>query len=72
MSTDFYIDLVLDNGEIIRVTGPIKREDAVREDINNAMRRRDWWLAYGFDGVRAEFMGMSIQRVNMGRVVAML
>jgi hypothetical protein len=67
-----WIDLVLDNGEIVRVELPKKFEDEVREDIDNAMRRRDWWAVRCCEGVSAEFMGMKLDRVNMARVVAML
>ncbi|MEY4387666.1 MAG: hypothetical protein RLY20_2949 [Verrucomicrobiota bacterium] len=67
-----WIDLVLDNGEIVRVELPEKFEDDVREDIDNALHRRDWWAVRCYDGVSAEFMGMKLDRVNMARVVAML
>ncbi|MEY4375711.1 MAG: hypothetical protein RJB26_261 [Pseudomonadota bacterium] len=67
-----WIDLVLDNGELVRIELPERLEDEVREDIDNALRRRDWWSTRTIDGCSATFMGLRIDRVNMGRVVAML
>lgn len=67
-----WIDLVLDNGEIVCVELPTKCEAEVREDINNALRRRDWWAVHCYEGVSAKFMGMHLDRVNMARVVAMI
>lgn len=67
-----WIDLVLDNGELVRIELPQKLEDEVREDIDTALRRRDWWSISTIDGCSATFMGLRIDRVNMARVVAML
>lgn len=67
-----WIDLVLDSGELVRVELPNKVEHDVREDMDNALRRRDWWAVHCYEGVSAKFMGMNLDRVNMARVVAML
>lgn len=71
MSTT-YVDLVLDNGELVRVECPAKHEDALHDAISNAMKRRDWWSPSMFDGCRAEYMGMMMGSVNMARVVGVL
>lgn len=67
-----WIDLLLDNGEIVRVELPAKLETELREDMDNALRRRDWWSIQAADGCSATIMGISVSGVNMGRVVAML
>lgn len=67
-----FIDLVIDNGEIVRIEGPDKHEDEARESIEHALKRRDWWTPGMFDGCRAEYLGHSLDRINMGRVVGAL
>lgn len=67
-----YVDLVLDNGEIVRIECPNKFHDELHESIEHAMKRRDWWSPARFDGCSAEFMGMRMDRVNMARVVGTL
>ena len=66
------IDLVTDNGEIIRIEVPPKFTDDALETIENAMKRKDWWSVRQWDGAKAVYMGLTIDRVNMTRVVAML
>lgn len=72
MSASEYIDLVLDNGEIVRIECPVKHFDACMDAIGNSMKRRDWWSPSMFDGCRATYLGLYIDRVNMARVVAEL
>lgn len=67
-----YIDLVLDNGELIRIECPTKHEDECYQTLENSMKRKYWWSPNQFDGCNAEYMGLSIGRVNMARVVGML
>lgn len=67
-----FIDLVLDTGELVRIEAPQKFENEVWELIEDTMKRRDWLSARVFDGMQFTFLGHSIARVNMGRVVATL
>jgi hypothetical protein len=67
-----FVDLVLDNGEPVRIECPKKFEDDLHESIEHAMKRRDWWSPARFDGCNASFMGQFIDRVNMARVVGMM
>lgn len=67
-----YIDLVLDNGEIVRIEVPNKFEDQAYDTIENAMKRGDWWSPHQFDGCSAEYLGLSLRRINMKKVVGML
>lgn len=67
-----YMDLVLDTGELVRIECKSTDEDGVRESIEHTMKRRDWWAPGRFDGCSAEYLGMRMDRVNMGRVVGML
>lgn len=67
-----YVDLVLDNGGIVRVQCPDRFNDEFMESIDNARRLRDWWSPERFEGCRAEFIGMYMARIDMSRVVGML
>lgn len=67
-----YADLVIDNGELVRIECPDKHEDEMHETLQNAMKRRDWWAPSQFEGCRAEYMGLKMDRVNMARVVGTL
>ena len=71
MSAVFF-DLVLDTGELVRIECPAALQDECWESLEHAMKRRDWWSPGQFDGCTAEFLGLSIDRVNMTRVVATL
>ncbi len=66
------IDLVLDSGELVRISCPAKHEDELYETVEHAMKRRDWWSPAQFDGCEATYMGLRMGRVNMARVVGML
>lgn len=68
---DFY-DLVMDNGELVRIFVPKKFTDDFNESISDAMKRGDWWSPSRFDGCTATYMGLGMDRVNMKRVVGML
>jgi len=67
-----YIDLVLDNGELVRIECPMKFEDKLHESLENHMKRADRWSPGEFDGCSATFLGMSLGLVNMARVVGVL
>jgi len=69
---DEYIDLVMDNGELTRIECPAKYADALHDSVNNSLKRRDWWSPQQFDGCTAEYLGLSLSRVNMARVVGEL
>ena len=67
-----YVDLVMDNGELTRIECPDKFEDALHDSLADAMKRRDWWSPERFERCNAMYMGLSVGRVNMARVVATL
>lgn len=67
-----FIDLVLDNNDIVRIEAPKMSEDQLHDSITNAMKRRDWWSPVQFDGCRAELNGLMMNRIAMWRVVGML
>ncbi len=67
-----YVDLLLDNGEIVRIECPGKHEDDLHQTLENAMKRRDWWSPLMFEGCKAEYLGVAMVRVNMAKVVGML
>jgi hypothetical protein len=68
-----FVDLVLDNGELVRVECPDKHDDELFDSLENAMKRGDWWLPECVSAdCRATYLGLYISRVAMSRVVAML
>ena len=67
-----YVDLVTDTGQLIRIECPDKHEDELYETLENAMRTGDWWTPARFDGCTATFMGMTLNRVAMKKVVGLL
>jgi hypothetical protein len=69
MKRTVILDLVIDNGELVRIEGPAEFEDEIYETIENAMKRRDWWAARQWDGCSATYMGHLLDNVNMARVV---
>ena len=71
MATE-YVDLLAENGEIIRIECPDKHSDDLYETIENSMKRGEWWSPGQWDGCSATYMGIQISRVNMKKVVGML
>lgn len=67
-----FVDLIMDNGELVRIECPDKHTDELYETLENAMKRGDWWCPTQFDGCSAIYMGLSTSRVSMKRVVGML
>lgn len=72
MNTNEFVDLLLDNGDIVRIECPPQHFDQCMETIEFTMKRKEWWCAGQFDGCNVKLNGVFIERVNMGRVVAML
>lgn len=66
------IDLLMDCGEIVRVSVPGQFADDAYESIENALKRKEWWSVAQWDGANATYQGILVGRVNMGRVVGML
>lgn len=71
MATE-YRDLVLENGELVSIEINSKYYDKTMESIEDAMKIGGWWSPCRFDGNSAKYLGHTIDRVNMKRVVAML
>jgi len=71
-STMTFADLVLDTGELVRIQCPADFEDEFYDSLEHAMKRGDWWCPGRFNGCRAEFLGMGLDRVSMRRVVGIL
>ncbi len=66
------IDLMLDDGEIVRIQVPREYFDECLEHIEIAMKQRDWFVSTRWDGCNAKCLGTWVERVNMAKVVAML
>ena len=67
-----FLDLLMDNGELVRIECQSKHEDELHETLENSMKRGEWWSPARFDGCTATYMGTLLNRVAMRRVVAML
>lgn len=67
-----FIDLLMDNGELVRIECPADREDELHDSLEQCMKRRDWWSPHRFDGCSAEYLGIGLSRVNMARVIGVL
>jgi hypothetical protein len=67
-----YVDLLIDNGELVRIECPNKYEDDLYDTIENTMKRRDWWSAGQWEGCSASYLGHHLDRVNMSRVIGLL
>ena len=67
-----FTDLMMDNGELVRIEYPDEHQDAFFDSIDNAMKRRDWWSPAQFDGCKVEYLGICLDRVNMNKVIGML
>lgn len=70
--TTMYVDLVLDSGELVRIEYRTSDQDALFDSLEFTMKRKDWWSPNQFEGCKAEFLGMRMDRVSMARVVGML
>lgn len=67
-----FIDIVLEGGELVRIECPGKYIDECYETLEHAMKIKDWWSPDRFDGCNAEYLGHSMDRINMGKAVGML
>lgn len=67
-----FVDLVLEDGELVRIECPDKHHDQLYETLQQAMKRRDMWSPGQFSGCTASYLGLCMNRVNMARVVGML
>jgi hypothetical protein len=67
-----FVDLVLEDGELVRIECPTEHSDELHDTLQQAIKRRDFWSPSLFDGCNAEYLGLRLDRVNMARVVGML
>lgn len=67
-----YVDLILDNGELVRIEYKDKYLDEMYEYLENTIKRKDTWSASRFEGTRATYMGVEIERVNTAKIVGTL
>jgi hypothetical protein len=72
MSRTTYIDLVLLNGELIRIECPSKYEGQLYDSIEHSMKLGDWWSTNRFEGCSATYLGLFLERVAMNKVVGIL
>lgn len=72
MMDTIYEDLLLLNGEIVRIECPDKFIDELMASISNALKRGDEWSTNQFDGCKASYMGIGLERINMKQVIGRL
>ena len=63
------VDLVMDDGNLVRIECPRKYEDELHDTMSAAMKRRDAWSPRQWDGCTAEYLGHRLETVNMARVI---
>ena len=71
MATEF-TDLLMDNGELVRIEYNDKYMDEFWGNLDNCIKRKDTWSVNTLDGTKASYMGISIERVNTGKVIGVL
>jgi hypothetical protein len=64
-----FTDLVMDDGNLVRIECPGKFEDEFHDSINTAIKIRAEWAPNRFDGCSATYLGHRLDRVNMARVI---
>jgi hypothetical protein len=67
-----FVDLVLDNGQLVRIECPAKHEDELHDSLEASLKTRSWWAPGRFDRCTAQFLGHNLDRVDMGRVVGLM
>jgi hypothetical protein len=65
------IRLVLEIGEDVEITYPIKIADGMFKEMKEAQSRDTFWYASNYTGVTAMYKGSPIDYINMKRVVGM-
>lgn len=66
------IHLILENGEEIEVTYPIEVAEGLFEEMNEAQSRDGFWYVGNYHDALATYKGMTIDSINMKRVVGTL
>lgn len=67
-----YADLVMRDGNLVRIECPVKHEDELWETLGVALKVGGAWSPHQFDGCRATYLGHSLSKVNMALVAGML
>lgn len=67
-----FVDLLMDNGELVRIECPDRHADELYETLENATKTNSWWSPGQFEGCKAEYIGQSLERIAMRRVVGVL
>lgn len=68
----FYTDLILLNGDSINIECPEKFHDEFYESIEQAIKRNNaLWSPNQFDGCRATYNGIPMDRIAIRHVVGM-
>lgn len=72
MASTEYIDLLLLNGELVRIECKVDHFDEVMDSIDNARKRNDWWSVVMFEGTSATYMGICLDRINTNQIMGIL
>lgn len=63
------IRLVLENGDEIEVTYPLEIAEGMFEEMREAQSRDGFWYVGNYTDARAMYKGISVDQVNMKRVI---
>jgi hypothetical protein len=66
------VELVLVGGELVRVSCPAKYSDEFLQALDVARKRGDWLPAGIYEGLRFEYLGLSLDRINTLLIVGVL
>ena len=66
------MDLVLDNGELVRVEYPSDVMDDIWEEIENSTKTKNWFCPQNWEGCIATYLGHTLDRINMSKVIGIL
>lgn len=66
------MDLLLDNGELVRIEYPTEHQDGFEELVGNCIKRKDSLSMQTFAGCNAEYLGISISTIITSRIVGIL
>jgi len=66
------VDLVLENGQIVQLEIPDQYFDDAMQAITQTAARKDFFSVLRFDGISCEYMGHSLERINMALVVGIM
>lgn len=70
--TNVFADLVMRDGNLVRIECPYKHEDEFFDSLETAIKVGGTWSPCRFDGCKASYLGHPLLKVNMSHVVGLM